>query len=145
MRDGSSRRLARHSPAQLSDKLLIGYDHGWYVWAGGGIDSDAGRGGNLSEGCSSRMVAIREALQVLEGIPISEKDAVLHMIGNQAGEPIGHEQYRRRMSRDQVFETLEASPPVEMEDGRLFPFAEYIRYFIDLRVDEKVREYFGWR
>lgn len=39
--------------------MQIGYANGWYVWDGRS---------NLSEGCSTREIAIRKALQTLDGI-----------------------------------------------------------------------------
>ena len=59
---------------------------------------------------------------------------------------ITREMWRVRMTQDQVFRYLEQNlPPVEMEDGHLITFADWVTDYINRKVDEGIRAYLGGR
>jgi hypothetical protein len=59
---------------------------------------------------------------------------------------VSREMYRSRMSQDEVFRYLEQNlPPVEMEDGRLITFGDWVTDYITRKVDEGIRSYLGGR
>lgn len=56
------------------------------------------------------------------------------------------ETYRIRMTKDQVFDHLEKNlPPIELEDGRLITFRDWVHDYIARGVDEGIRTYLGGR
>ncbi len=62
------------------------------------------------------------------------------------GNEITREMWRVRMTQEQVFKYLEDNlPPVEMEDGRLVTFSDWVSNYISLKVDEGIRAYFYGR
>lgn len=55
------------------------------------------------------------------------------------------EMYRTRMTREQVWAYLDNMPTIELENGRLITFKDWVHDYIARGIDDGVRDYFGWR
>jgi hypothetical protein len=59
---------------------------------------------------------------------------------------ITREMWKVRMTKEQVFTYLEQNlPPVELEDGRLITFKEWVIDYIRRGIDDGIRAYLGSR